>query len=92
MGVGEDMQDRENVLARLKKIEGQVRGVAKMVEDDRYCPDVLVQISAVQSALSRVALLILEGHTRGCVTRAISEGHGDEAIEELMTVLKKFTS
>lgn len=84
-------REKGNALTRLKKIEGQVRGVQKMIDEDRYCPDILVQISAIQSALSKVAMQILEGHTRGCVARAIREGHGDAAIEELMDVLRKFS-
>jgi len=84
-------KEKENALSRLKKIEGQVRGIQKMIEQDRYCPDILVQISAVQSALTKVAMQILEGHTRGCVARAIREGHGDEAIEELMAVFRRFS-
>ena len=64
---------REQLLKRLRRVEGQVRGIEKMVEEDRYCIDVLTQISAVQAALDKVALGLLDDHARHCVI----EGHGD---------------
>lgn len=81
---------KQELINRLKKIEGQVRGIQKMVEEDRYCVDILVQIAAVRSAINKVGLHVLEGHTKGCVARAIHEDHGDEAIAELMEVMNKF--
>jgi len=75
---------------RLNRIEGQTRGVAKMVEEDRYCVDVLTQISAIQSALDALALQLLVNHTKGCVRTAIRSGNGEAAIDELMTVVKRF--
>jgi len=78
------------LLKRLNRIEGQTRGVAKMVEEDRYCVDVLTQISAIQSALDALALQLLANHTKGCVGSAIRSGNGDAAIDELMTVVKRF--
>lgn len=67
---------------RLRRIEGQVRGVAKMIEDDKYCIDVLTQISAVNSALQSVALGLLDEHLGHCVSHAVAEG-GDEAERKL---------
>ena len=61
---------------RLKRIEGQVRGVAQMVTTDRYCVDVLTQVAAIQSALDAVALQLLEDHTRGCVASAVKADGG----------------
>jgi len=78
------------LLKRLKRVEGQVRGVAHMVGEDRYCIDVLTQISAIQSALDAVAMRLLEDHTHGCVQGAIRSGRGDQAIDELMQVLRRF--
>jgi DNA-binding FrmR family transcriptional regulator len=78
------------LLARLGRIEGQVRGVATMIEEDRYCVDVLTQISAIQSALDGAAMQLLADHTRGCVQSAIRSGRGDAAIDELMQVVRKF--
>lgn len=79
------------LLKRLNRIEGQVRGVARMIEGDRYCVDVITQIAAVRAALDAVALQLLENHTHGCVRGAIKTGTGDRAIAELMGVVRKFT-
>lgn len=81
---------RAAVLKRLNRIAGQVRGVTSMVEEGRYCVDILTQVAAVQSALDAVAMQLLEDHTHGCVQSAIRSGRGDQAIEELMTVVKRF--
>ena len=78
------------MLKRLNRIEGQVRGLNKMVEDDRYCVDILTQISAVRSALDAVAIRLLRDHTHGCVQTAIRSGKGDAAIDELIEVVEKF--
>lgn len=83
-------RDKADLQERLKKIEGQVRGIQKMIDEDRYCVDILVQLTAVRAALNKVGLSLLESHTRGCVTAAIKGGQGDEAIEELIDVLSKF--
>jgi DNA-binding FrmR family transcriptional regulator len=84
-------EEKQNLVNRLKRIEGQVRGVQKMIEEDRYCVDVLVQVSAASAALKKVGFTLLEDHTRGCVTQAITKGEGDEAIEELMKVIQQFS-
>ena len=81
---------KDALLKRLNRIEGQVRGIAKMIEEDRYCVDVLTQMSAIKSALDAVAMQLLEDHTRGCVQGAIKSGEGDAAISELMQVVGKF--
>ena len=78
------------LLKRLNKIQGQTRGVTKMVEEDRYCVDVLTQIAAIQAALDAVALQLLESHTNGCVRSAIRSGDGDAAVDELMGLVKRF--
>jgi DNA-binding FrmR family transcriptional regulator len=82
--------NKSALLKRLNRIEGQVRGIAKMVEEDRYCVDVLTQVSAIQSALDALALQLLENHTKGCVRSAIRSGNGETAIDELMSVVKRF--
>jgi DNA-binding FrmR family transcriptional regulator len=74
---------KDQLQARLRRIEGQVRGVQKMVEDDRYCIDVLTQITAIQAALDKVALGLLDGHARTCVLDA-EDGIRDERAAELM--------
>ena len=81
--------DTEALLTRLRRMEGQVRGVQKMVEEGRYCLDIVIQLQAITAAADKVAQHLLEGHIRGCVTDAIKEQRGDEAITELMTVLSK---
>jgi CsoR family transcriptional regulator, copper-sensing transcriptional repressor len=80
---------KATLLRRLNRIEGQVRGLAKMVEEDRYCVDILTQISAVQSALGALAMRLLEDHTKGCVGAALRSGKGDAAVDELMTIVKR---
>ncbi|MGE2723041.1 metal-sensitive transcriptional regulator [Mycolicibacterium celeriflavum] len=75
-------QQKDNYAKRLRRIEGQVRGIAKMIEDDKYCIDVLTQISAVNSALQSVALGLLDEHLGHCVAQAVSEG-GDQADAKL---------
>jgi CsoR family transcriptional regulator, copper-sensing transcriptional repressor len=77
---------RDQLLARLARIEGQVRGVGRMVEEDRYCIDVLTQISAVQAALDKVALGLLDGHAHTCVIGA-EPGERDERTAEMMAAV-----
>ena len=75
---------------RLNRIEGQIRGIARMIEDDRYCVDILTQVGAVQSALDALARKLLEHHLHGCVTHAIASGNGAHAIDEALAVIRKF--
>ncbi|MDA0170853.1 metal-sensitive transcriptional regulator [Solirubrobacter taibaiensis] len=75
---------KEQLNKRLARIEGQVRGVSRMVEDDRYCIDVLTQISAIQAALDKVALGLLDGHTRHCMIGGASE---EASADELMAAV-----
>ncbi|GAB48741.1 metal-sensitive transcriptional regulator [Mobilicoccus pelagius] len=74
-------ENRAAHLARLKRIEGQVRGIAKMIEDDRYCIDVLTQVSAATSALQSVALGLLEDHMAHCVVAAAREGGEEQEVK-----------
>ena len=83
-------QDKEQLKTRLKKIEGQVRGVQKMIDEDRYCVDILMQVAAIRAAVTKLGLQIMENHTRGCVTMGIKEDKGDQYVDELMDVLLKF--
>ena len=84
-------EDKEKLLKRLARVEGQVRGVSKMVEEERYCIDVLTQIGAVQAALDKVALGLLDEHTRHCVVEADGEERV-EKVDELMAALGRFVS
>lgn len=84
------VRDKQALLDRLKKIEGQVRGLQRMIEEDRYCVDVLVQVAAVKAAMNKVGLALMEGHARGCMQAATRRGEGDQAVGELMEVLERF--
>jgi len=75
---------------RLNRIEGQIRGIGRMIDDDRYCVDILTQVSAVQSALDALARKLLEHHLHGCVSHAVASGNGARAIDEALTVIRKF--
>lgn len=83
--------DKAALLKRLSRVEGQVRGVAVMVQEDRYCKDILTQITAVRSALGSVAIELLRNHTEGCVANAISQGKGQASIDELMTLVERMS-
>lgn len=91
--VGVDADGRERNLKRLRRIEGQVRGVHKMVEDERYCADVLTQISSVHEALRAVARELMRNHLKHCATHAISSGgaEADAMYDELVDLMYKHT-
>jgi CsoR family transcriptional regulator, copper-sensing transcriptional repressor len=80
---------KEQVQARLRRIEGQIRGVQKMVDEDRYCIDVLTQVSAAKAALDAVALALLQDHTEHCVAEAIRSGDGSAKIRELNDAVER---
>jgi DNA-binding FrmR family transcriptional regulator len=81
--------DKDALLKRLARIEGQVRGVSRMVEEERYCIDVLTQIGAIEAALDKVALGLIDDHTRHCVMHADGEDQ-TEKVEELVAALGRF--
>jgi len=86
--------EKDAIVKRLRRIEGQVRGLERMVEEDRYCIDVLTQISAVSTALDSVALKILEDHVGHCVSGALASGDPEEAAaktEELLAAVQRFS-
>lgn len=76
-------ESKDQILKRLNRVEGQVRGVSKMVQDDKYCIDILTQVSAAKAALDKVALELLRDHARHCLnnTEVLSRGEGDKADE-----------
>jgi DNA-binding FrmR family transcriptional regulator len=80
---------KEQIQARLRRIEGQIRGVQKMVDEDRYCIDVLTQVSAAKAALDAVALALLQDHTEHCVAEAIRSGDGTDKIRELNDAVER---
>ena len=88
------VKDKEALITRLHRIEGQVRGIEKMVEDERYCIDILTQIGAVSTALETVAQKLLEEHANHCVAGALASGSREEAEEktrELLRAVQRFT-
>lgn len=82
-------KDREALLTRLSRIEGQVRGVSRMVDEEAYCIDVLTQINAIKAAIDQVGLLLLEDHIKGCVTTAVQKGDQSK-VEELVKAVERF--
>jgi DNA-binding FrmR family transcriptional regulator len=87
------VQDRPKLVNRLRRIEGQVRGIERMLEDERYCIDILTQIGATMTALEQVGLRILEDHARHCVADALRSGDDEQArvkTEELLAAVERF--
>ena len=85
--------EKKKLNNRLRRVIGQVEAVGRMIEDEEYCVDILMQLSAATGALNKVGQIILEQHIRTCVSDAIKSGNAkdrDEKIEELMTVLRKY--
>jgi DNA-binding FrmR family transcriptional regulator len=83
-------ESQRRILNRLSRIEGHVRGIKTMVQNDTYCPEVLIQIAAVRGALDRVARLILDEHLNECVTRAAKAGDIEAELKELKEILDRF--
>ncbi|MGF2617711.1 metal-sensing transcriptional repressor [Rossellomorea vietnamensis] len=79
---------KSNLVTRLNRIEGQIRGIKRLIENDTYCDDVITQISATQSAMNSVAKLLLEGHMKTCVLERIQEGDTEVLDEVLITIQK----
>ena len=87
---GSYQENKKKIRDGLSRVEGQVRGIQRMVDEERYCVDVLNQIAAARMALARLAMIILEDHTKGCVSTAImQEESAESTIEELVDVIKK---
>jgi DNA-binding FrmR family transcriptional regulator len=85
--------DARAIHNRLRRIEGQVRGLQRMVDEDAYCIDLLTQVAAVQTALEQVAVQVLDAHVRGCVADAVGGGDEDaaeERLDELMAAVRRF--
>jgi DNA-binding FrmR family transcriptional regulator len=88
-----DAENKKKLLTRLKRVEGQVAALRRMVEDDAYCVDVLLQISAAQGALGKAGQLMLGSHLRTCVTSALEGGDPEareETVQELMDVFSRY--
>ena len=88
-----NVDDKDRLTKRLKRVEGQVRGIEQMIEDDRYCIDILTQLGAVDTALEAVAVKVLEEHVQHCVAGALASGDKQEAEEksrELLEAVQRF--
>ena len=81
--------DKKALQDRLRRIEGQVRGLQRMIDEDKYCIDILTQLNSVLAALKAAGLGILDDHVRHCVRESIEEGNGDAKIEELMAAVAR---
>lgn len=83
--------DKQEILTRLRRMEGQLRGIQRMVEENKYCVDVLTQLSSIIAAAHRVGEIVLQDHIQGCVKNALSQDENSEtAIQELMEAIRRF--
>ena len=83
--------DVEAITNRLKRIEGQIRGIMKMIEEDKSCEEILIQIGSAKSALHKTGQVVLEGHLHHCVLDGIREGKEDETIKKLSSAIEQFS-
>jgi DNA-binding FrmR family transcriptional regulator len=81
------VNDKKDLLDRLRRIEGQTRGLQRMVDEEEYCIDILTQVNSVTAALRAVGMLLLDDHVRHCVRESIEEGNGEAKVEELMAAV-----
>jgi CsoR family transcriptional regulator, copper-sensing transcriptional repressor len=82
-------KDKRDLVTRLRRIEGQARGIQKLVEAEAYCLDILQQVEAMTAAADQVALLVLEDHIDGCLTHAVETGQGQPYVDEVMAVVRR---
>ena len=81
---------KDDMQKRLLRIEGQARGLQRMIADERYCIDILTQVKSMKAALDRVALLLLDDHVEHCVADAVRQGHGADKLDELSKAIGRF--
>lgn len=81
---------KEQSLKRLRKIEGQIKGLMKMIDDEKYCIDLITQVNAMRRALEKVALIIMKRHIESCVTESVREKKGNQKIDELIDSIDRF--
>jgi CsoR family transcriptional regulator, copper-sensing transcriptional repressor len=82
-------RDKRALVTRLRRIEGQARGIQRLIDEEAYCLDVLQQVEALTAAADQVALLLIEDHIDGCLTHAIETGEGRPYVDEVMTVVRR---
>ncbi len=86
------VSDKEKILLRLRKMEGQLKGIRRMVEEDKYCVDVLNQLYSIIAGTQKVAAIVMNDHIKGCVKDAIDRNdHSDDYVNELVEVVERFT-
>jgi DNA-binding FrmR family transcriptional regulator len=88
---GSYQASKGDLLRRFNRISGQVAGIAQMVEDERYCPEVLTQLSAAMAGLEKVGFILLRDHVQHCVTDGIAAGDGEAYLDELMATIHRFS-
>jgi DNA-binding FrmR family transcriptional regulator len=84
-----DKQVKKNILVRLKRIEGQVKGLQRMINEDKCCDEILIQVAAVRAAINKVGILIFEQHSKTCLKEAVKDGN-EQSLDNLIAVLNKF--
>jgi DNA-binding FrmR family transcriptional regulator len=82
-------KDKASLVRRLSRMEGQVRGIARMIERDEYCVDILQQTAALRAAVDAVSILVLEDHVQGCVRTAAEQGEADAYVDEVIDVVRR---
>ncbi|WP_069649411.1 metal-sensitive transcriptional regulator [Caloranaerobacter ferrireducens] len=87
----EVIKNTNDIIVRLRRIEGQIKGIQRMVNEDKCCGDILIQIAAARSALNKVGGLILENYMKDCIKGYLDKNKGDEVIEELIDTMLKYT-
>jgi DNA-binding FrmR family transcriptional regulator len=88
--VARDEARKHGLRKRVNRVEGQIRGIGRMIDEDRYCIDILTQLAAVRSALDALGIELLEHHLHGCVQQAVKSGDGAAAIDEALAVIRRF--
>ena len=86
----QQLEAKENLLNRLRRIEGQVKGIQRMIDEEKYCVDILTQVAAVRAAINKVGSLLLEKHSMKCIENAVSLEDKEKALNELVKTMKSF--
>ncbi len=82
--------NKPDLLGRLKRVEGQIRGLQRMVEEDKYCIDILTQLNSATAALKAVGVGLLDGHARHCLRESFEQGEGDAKVDEMVAAMARF--
>ncbi len=89
-GMSKKEVTKEDILSRMKKIEGQAKGIQKMIEEDKCCGDIMIQISAIRSAINKVGGFIIDSYIKECLKESLENGKGDKNIEEVIDTIVKY--